>query len=116
MFDSGVMIMVCASMAELIIQYKVIYLAFKSLFQQASSGINTVLERRGKTSKFFAKHGNTERSTELVEDPARPEDLVKDWMWILGLLVTIVIAMIIFQLQWVRALNPVAISTNTDNS
>ena len=101
MFDSGVMIMVCASMAELFIQYKVIYIAFKSLFQQASKGINTLYEKRGKTNAFFFKHGNTERDAQLVEDPAKPEDLVKDWMWILGLLVTIVIAMIIFQLQWV---------------
>ena len=89
-------------MAELFIQYKVIYIAFKSLFKQASSGINTLYQRRGKTSAFFSKHGNTESDAQLVEDPAKPEDLVKDWMWILGLLVTIVIAMVIFQLQWVR--------------
>ena len=92
-------------MAELFIQYKVIYFAFKSLFQSASAGINAMYQKRGKTSKFFSKHGNAERSSDLVEDPALPQDQVKDWMWILGLLVTIVIAMIIFQLQWVRPPN-----------
>lgn len=99
------MIMVCASMAELIIQYKVIFIAFKSLFQQASAGINAAYEKRGKSNAFFAKHGNLEHHVELVEDPALPKDQVKDWMWTLGLLITIVIAMIIGQLQWVGELS-----------
>lgn len=96
--------MVCASMAELLIQYKVIYIAFKSLFQQACGGINAAYQKRGKSSKFFAKNGNVESHVDIVEDPALPKDVVKDWMWMLGLLVTIVIAMIICQLQWVNSL------------
>jgi hypothetical protein len=96
------MIMVCSSMAELIIQYKVIGIAFKSLFQQGCEGINNYIEKRGKTNKFFSKHANFERSGDIVEDPTRPEDQVKDWMWGLGLIVTIVVAMLIFHFQWVR--------------
>ena len=98
-FDRDVITMVCAAMAELIIQSKAIWLAFKSLFQGAYVGINTLAQRRAKSISFFAKHSVTEHSEILVEDPARPEDQVKDWMWLLGLLVTVVVAMIIGQIQ-----------------
>ena len=88
-------------MAELLIQYKVLYISFKSLFQQSCIAINSAYEKRGKQSKLFAKHGAAAIHTELVEDPAKPEDLVKDWMWMLGAIITVVVAMIIGQLQWV---------------
>jgi hypothetical protein len=97
----GVMIMVCVSLAELFIQYKIIAIAFKSLFQSACSGLQGIAERRGKNLNFLARHAAGARNGNIVEDPTRPEDQVKDWMWIVGLLVTIVIAMIICQLQWV---------------
>lgn len=96
----GVMIMVCCSMAELFIQYKVIWFAFKSLYSQACVGLNAVAQRRGKNYAYLQKHAARENSKDVVEDFARPEDLVKDWMWMVGLLVTIILAMIICQLQW----------------
>lgn len=96
------MIMVCSSMAELFIQYKIIWIAFKSLFHQSCVAINTRAQKRGKPIKFFQKHGQEIRKyDDIVEDPAKPEDQVKDWMWILGLVITIVLAMVICQLQWV---------------
>lgn len=94
------MIMVCASVAELLIQYKIIYIAFKSLFQQSKTGINAVAQKHGK--RVFADHNRIEHHTDIVTDPALPKDQVKDWMWILGLLVTIVMAMVIYSVQWVR--------------
>ncbi|KAH8905675.1 OPT superfamily oligopeptide transporter [Coniochaeta sp. PMI_546] len=97
----GVMVMVCCSMAELIIQYKVIGIGFKALFFQACQGINNMLVKRGKTNSFFAKYGAPRaRDKDLVEDSARKEDQVKNWWWTLGLLVTVVMGMIIFQFQW----------------
>jgi hypothetical protein len=99
--NRGVMIMVCASLAELFIQYKIIAFAFKSLFQSACSGLQTHAQKRGKSIAFLEKHASKHRNANVVEDPAKPEDQVRDWMWIVGLIVTIVIAMIICQLQWV---------------
>ncbi|KAH8814856.1 OPT oligopeptide transporter protein-domain-containing protein [Xylogone sp. PMI_703] len=97
----GVMIMVCCSMAELLIQYKVIWVAFRSLFHQACAGIDAFAQKRGKNMPFFAKHAQDSKSDdEVVEDPARPEDQVKNWMWILGLIVSIAVSMIIFAVQW----------------
>lgn len=97
----GVMVMVCCSMAELIIQYKVIGVGFKAVYFQGMQGINDFLIKRGKTDTMFAKHGAPRaRDKSLVVDSARDEDQVKTWWWVTGLLVTIVIAMIIFQFQW----------------
>ncbi|KAK4187920.1 putative transporter [Podospora australis] len=97
----GVMIMVCSSMAELLVQYKVIWSGFKTVWNQACGGINSTLVKRGKTSPFFAKHGAPMvREENMVEDPFPYEQQVKNWMWMLGLLVTLVVAMIVFHFQW----------------
>ena len=97
----GVMVMVCSSMAELFIQYKVIGVGFAAAWNQACSNINNLLTRRGKSSSFFAKHGaEREKAGGMVEDPAKPHEQVQTWMWLLGLVVSIVLGMIIFHFQW----------------
>ena len=101
LLHSAVMIMVCASVAELLIQYKIIYIAFKSLFQQSRAAINAVAQKHGQ--RVSADHNSIEHHTDTVKDPALPKDQVKDWMWILGLFVTIIIAMVIYSVQWVRS-------------
>ena len=87
--------MMCCSLAELFIQYKIIGIAFKSLFGSACSSLQTVAQRRGKSVPFFEKHADIHRNTDVVEDPAKPEDRIMDWMWIVGLIITIVIARVI---------------------
>ena len=99
--NRGVMIMVCASLAELFIQYKIIAFAFKSLFQSSCSGLQAHAQKRDKSIAFLERHASKYRNANVVEDPAKPEEQVRDWMWIVGLIVTIVIAMVICQLQWV---------------
>jgi uncharacterized oligopeptide transporter (OPT) family protein len=65
----GVMIMVCASLAELFIQYKVIWIAFKSVFRQVNTSIDEAARKRGKVIPFCARHAGTMDSSDLVEDP-----------------------------------------------
>ncbi|KAK4152670.1 OPT oligopeptide transporter protein-domain-containing protein [Chaetomidium leptoderma] len=97
----GVMVMVCSSMAELFVQYKAIWSGLKSVWNQSCAGINDTLVARGKTNAFFAKHGaNQVKDENVVEDPFPPEQQVQTWMWALGLLATLVVAMIIFHFQW----------------
>ncbi|KAL2126455.1 hypothetical protein VTI74DRAFT_878 [Chaetomium olivicolor] len=97
----GVMVMVCSSMAELFVQYKAIWSGVKSVWNQACASINDSMVKRGKSSAFFAKHGAPQVKDEnIVEDPFPPEEQVKNWMWGLGFLVTLVVAMIIFHFQW----------------
>ncbi len=98
------MIMVCCSLAELFIQYKVIAIAFKSVWHQFCVAMDERAQKRGKPIAFFAKHGKAEEHNEnIVEDPARPEDQVKTWMWVLGLLTTLGFAFVICQIQWVSS-------------
>ncbi|AEO59502.1 hypothetical protein MYCTH_2307857 [Thermothelomyces thermophilus ATCC 42464] len=97
----GVMVMVCCSMAELLVQYKAIWAGAKSIWNQTCAGINSTLVARGKSSAFFEKHGSVQAKNEdIVEDPFPPKEQVKTWMWALGLLVALVIGMIIFHFQW----------------
>lgn len=96
----GVMIMVCCALAELAVQYKIIWFAFKSLGRTASRGINAQLIKRGKSSAFWQRHAAEQENSNVVQDPARSEDQVKPWMWISGLLVAVVIAILIGELQW----------------
>lgn len=97
----GVMVMVCSSMAELFVQYRVIWAAFSSGWNQTCAGINNMLTARGKSSPFFAKHGAPKmRSEDLVEDPFPREQQVRLWMWVSGLIATIVLAILIFHFQW----------------
>ncbi|KXJ88931.1 OPT oligopeptide transporter protein-domain-containing protein [Microdochium bolleyi] len=98
----GVMIMVCSSMAELFVQYKVIWYAFRVVGQRSCQSINAFLVKRGKHSEFFASRAAKEvkGNADMVEDPATPEQQVPVATWSLGLLVTIVLAMLIFHFQW----------------
>lgn len=97
----GVMVMVCSSMAELFVQYKVIWSALKTVWREICANINQRLTARGKTNAFFAKQGNKEIKDDLVvEDPFPPHEQVRTWMWAVGLLVTLVVAMIVFHFQW----------------
>lgn len=102
----GVMIMVCCSMAELLVQYKVIWYAFKVIGHRFCGSVNSVLVKRGKHVEFFASRAaqDVKSDDDMVEDPATPEQQVPLAVWSIGLLVTVVLAMLIFHFQW--GMNP----------
>ncbi|KAI0382777.1 oligopeptide transporter [Hypomontagnella monticulosa] len=102
----GVMIMVCTSMAELFVQYKVIGYAGQVIWQKSCASINTLLVKSGKHSPYFSERAAREvKAAEgIIEDPAPAEEQVKMWMWSTGLVAVIAVGMIIFALQW--GMNP----------
>jgi len=53
-------------MAELFIQYKILSFAFKPLFQNACSGLQSVAQRRNKTVSFVKKHAAKYRNADIV--------------------------------------------------
>jgi uncharacterized oligopeptide transporter (OPT) family protein len=70
--------MIAISFTDLLLQWRTIWIAFKALFRAAK-----------KIS------GRTEVSTEeerknLVHDPADPKDLPNTWVWVIGLIVSII--------------------------
>ena len=97
----GVMVMVCCSMAELIIQWKVIWIGVKSAWRQTAVGINEGLVKRGKSNAFLAKQAAPREGEQLhIEDPAPPHQQVKHWVWISGTIFATVLGIIIFHFQW----------------
>lgn len=80
---------------ELACQWRAFWLPAKAvwsnLLQLASSNLPFVIE-----SRKFPKADQED----VVEDPASPEELVKTWMWLPGLLVTLVLACLVMKIQY----------------
>ncbi|KAI1201182.1 OPT oligopeptide transporter protein-domain-containing protein [Nemania serpens] len=98
----GVLIMVATSIAELLVQYKVLAHAGKAVWKAMSSGINDLMIKfTGKPSPFFERQASKYQDAgDMVADPARPEDQVPMWQWMLGLVLSIVVGIIVFNYQW----------------
>ncbi|KAI2621040.1 OPT oligopeptide transporter protein-domain-containing protein [Xylaria nigripes] len=98
----GVLIMVATSIAELLVQYKVIVHAGKAGWRAMCGGLNDLsVKIRGRPSPFFQRQAEKyEDNSNLVVDSARPEDQVPIWQWSLGLVFSIVIGIIVFHYQW----------------
>ncbi|KAL9064218.1 MAG: hypothetical protein Q9161_009012 [Pseudevernia consocians] len=84
-------------LAELACQWRIFWLPAKAVWnklsQLASSSFPSVIE-----SKKFQKADPGK--SDAVEDPASPEDLVKTWMWLPGLLVTLILACLVMKIQY----------------
>lgn len=98
----GVFIMLCASMVELFIQWRAIWYALKMVNHHTSLALNNAFQKRGKHVAFLARRAekDVKGGDTIAEDPARPEDQVPGWIWGIGLLASIVVMMIICQVQW----------------
>lgn len=91
--------MICASFAELFVQYKLIWFAFKSVWKGIAMGLDTVLKKLGKQSAFLEKQSQLEVE-HVVKDPSPEEDQVKMYQWGPGLIVVIIATCIVLGLQY----------------
>lgn len=73
--------------------------SFKALYRGIAAGIYEVGHRLGKDLQFFKKVG-AQGEEDFVEDPAKPEELVKMWMWLPGLVVVIICICVVFGVQY----------------
>ncbi|KAF3347870.1 hypothetical protein VD0002_g2752 [Verticillium dahliae] len=99
----GVMIMVCASMAELAVHWRIISYGVKALWSSSCASIHSMAEKRGKRIEFFAKRADaysTASEGDVIKDPSPPEDQVPMWMWTSGLLASIVLAVVLMAVEW----------------
>ncbi|KAL0944713.1 oligopeptide transporter [Colletotrichum truncatum] len=98
----GVMIMVCSSMAELIVHWKIIYLGFGAGWKSICISLHTLAMKRGKRIEYFAKRAEAEEKIDenTVQDPATPDQQVATWIWVVGLFASIILAIIVMALQW----------------
>jgi OPT family oligopeptide transporter len=102
----GVLIMVATSLAELLVQYKVIAHAGKATWKSMAEGFNQLsIKMNGAPSPYWERQAaNVKDDPNMVADPARPEDQVPMWQWMLGLVVSIAVAILVFHYQW--GMNP----------
>ncbi|KAI3320458.1 OPT superfamily oligopeptide transporter [Xylariaceae sp. AK1471] len=102
----GVLIMVATSIAELLVQYKVLGHAGKAVWKAMASSLNELsIKINGRPNPWL--EGQASKYADdpnMVVDSARPEDQVPMWQWMLGLLVSIVVGIIVFHYQW--GMNP----------
>jgi uncharacterized oligopeptide transporter (OPT) family protein len=116
----GVMITVCSSMAELIVQYKAIWIGVKSTGRELYAGIPAV----SATYRRYAKSGRCtafpaadraatpdaaqqqsqdqteDRDVDVMQDSASAQDQVSIWIWLPGLLLSIGLAILLFKIHW----------------
>lgn len=102
----GVLIMVATSIAELLVQYKVLGHAGKAVWKSLAGGLNQLtIKIKGQSNPWLENQATKyEDDPDMVADPAKPEDQVPMWQWMLGLVVSIVAGILIFQYQW--GINP----------
>ncbi|KAI1430968.1 OPT oligopeptide transporter protein-domain-containing protein [Xylaria sp. CBS 124048] len=97
----GVLIMVATSIAELLVQYKIIAHAGITAWRAICMGLNDLsIKTRGRPVAYLERQAALQNDANLVADSARPEDQVPIWQWSLGLLVSIVVGIIVFKFQW----------------
>ncbi|KAL7273709.1 hypothetical protein RUND412_003416 [Rhizina undulata] len=95
----GVFVMICASFAELGVQYKIIGFAFKSAWKGMAMVLNNGVQKMGKTSTFLEKQSHI-KSENVIQDPASKEDQVKFYEWGPGLVIVVIATCVVLGLQY----------------
>lgn len=95
----GVLLMIAVSFTELFLQWKIILFAFQAVFRGICEGIYMTGKAAGKEFTWFQKKG--ERANEdMVPDSAADHELVKMWMWLPGLIVTIICICVVMGVEF----------------
>lgn len=95
----GVLLMIAVSFTELAMQWKVIYYAFRALYRGIANGLYQIGKAAGKEIGFFKRVGQQEEE-DLVEDSAAPHELVKMWMWMPGLILSIICICVVLGVEF----------------
>lgn len=97
----GVMVMLCYSMAEFLVHFKIIWYGLKYSWTNIAGSLRDLLAKRGKKSPFLEKQAaRAIGESMVVEDFATPEQQVANWVWATGCLVVLVVTCIIFEVQF----------------
>ena len=91
--------MIAVSFTELALQWRIFWFAFKALYRGIGSGIYAASRSMGKEITALKNFG-TQSEEDYVEDSAAPEDQVKMWMWIPGLLLSIVCICVVLGVEF----------------
>ncbi|TLD26101.1 oligopeptide transporter [Venturia nashicola] len=95
----GVLAMIAISFTELLLQWKIIWFAFQAVGRGVGKGLVDMAKLAGKDLAWL--RGKTAQpQTDLVEDPASEDEQVKMWMWLPGLVATIISICVVLGVQY----------------
>ncbi|KAF2867123.1 oligopeptide transporter [Massariosphaeria phaeospora] len=95
----GVLLMIAVSFTELALQWKVLWFACKALYRGSAAGLYALGQAMGKEFSVFKRVG-AQAEEDLVEDSAAPHEQVKMWMWLPGLLLSIISICIVLGVEF----------------
>ena len=97
----GVMVLIVYSMVEFILHGKVIYDGAKYAVRSSAASLNTFMQKRGKSNSFLEKQAaKAEAEGEMVEDFATADEQVPTWLWVVGVIASVVLACIVCEIQY----------------
>ncbi|KAJ2903851.1 putative oligopeptide transporter protein [Zalerion maritima] len=96
----GVMVLVCYSMAEFLVHWKILYYGGKYAFVSLSGSVDRMLAKAGKSNSFITKMAAKSARDEESKDFAPPEQQVPIWVWSIGIVVMVGVTILIGELQW----------------
>lgn len=96
----GVMVLLVYSLIEFFLHFRVIWDGLKYAFREGSRALNNRLKAKGKNNTFLEKQGNKADEGNFIEDFAPPEQQVPVWVWVVGTLVFLAVAIIVCELQF----------------
>jgi hypothetical protein len=95
----GVLAMIAISFTELLLQWKIILFAFQAVGRGIGRGLVDMAKLAGKDLAWL--RGKTSQDhADLVEDPASEDEQVKMWMWLPGLVATIICICVVLSVQY----------------
>ncbi|KAH6655211.1 OPT oligopeptide transporter protein-domain-containing protein [Truncatella angustata] len=100
----GVTVLVCCSVAELLVHWRIFYYGIKYAWKNTS--INVMRKRGGRSKTYLPRNASPRPATMFnenifkTEDPAEPKDQVPNWIWASGALAMVVVACIISEVQF----------------
>ncbi|KAL1634554.1 hypothetical protein SLS56_002247 [Neofusicoccum ribis] len=95
----GVLCMIAVSFTELAMQWRVFVYGFRAIYRGCCGGIYAIGRAAGKELGYFEKNSKQELK-DVVEDPALPSERVRTWMWLPGLVITIITTCVVMGVEF----------------
>ncbi|KAF4540019.1 Oligopeptide transporter [Lasiodiplodia theobromae] len=95
----GVLCMIAVSFTELALQWRVFVYGFRAIYRGCCGAIYAMGRAAGKELGYFHERSEQELK-DIVEDPALPSERVKTWMWLPGLVVTIIATCVVMGVEF----------------
>lgn len=86
-------------LSELALQWRVLWFGFKALYRGIAAGLYAMCKAMGKELAFFRRI-SAQAEEDPVKDSAEPHELVEMWMWMPGLLLSIICICVVLGVEF----------------